>query len=96
LLCIGVISWISGQTLINIGGITRTIPLTGVPMPFLSYGGSSLIMVMAAVGVLLSVSRYSSGERVHVSGPSGKRTAPGRPRKRKAAPRRPAYGRGAV
>ena len=62
LLCIGIIAWISGQTLINIGGITRTIPLTGVPLPFLSYGGSSLIMVMAAVGVLLSVSRYASSE----------------------------------
>jgi cell division protein FtsW len=60
LLCIGIIAWISAQTLINIGGITRTIPLTGVPLPFLSYGGSSLIMLMAAVGVLLSVSRYSS------------------------------------
>jgi len=62
LLCIGIVSWISYQTLINIGGITRTIPLTGVPLPFLSYGGSSLIMVMAAVGVLLSVSRYSSDD----------------------------------
>ena len=62
LLCIGIVSWISYQTLINIGGITRTIPLTGVPLPFLSYGGSSLIMIMAAVGVLLSVSRYSSDD----------------------------------
>jgi cell division protein FtsW len=63
LLCIGIVSWISFQTLINIAGITRTVPLTGVPLPFLSYGGSSLIMVMAAVGVLLSVSRYSSDDR---------------------------------
>ncbi len=59
LLSIGIVSWIAFQTLINIGGITRTIPLTGVPLPFLSYGGSSLVMLMAAVGVLLSVSRYS-------------------------------------
>jgi len=59
LLGIGIVSWISYQTLINIGGITRTIPLTGVPLPFLSYGGSSLVAVMAAVGVLLSLSRYS-------------------------------------
>jgi cell division protein FtsW len=60
LLGIGIISWIGFQSLINIAGITRTIPLTGVPVPFLSYGGSSLIALMAAVGVLLSVSRYSS------------------------------------
>ena len=86
LLCIGIIAWISGQTLINIGGITRTIPLTGVPLPFLSYGGSSLIMLMAAVGVLLSVSRYASSE-----------AAPARPAssaRRKATSRRPAYSRG--
>lgn len=60
LLGIGIISWIGFQSLINIGGITKTIPLTGVPLPFLSYGGSSLIALMAAVGVLLSISRYSS------------------------------------
>jgi cell division protein FtsW len=96
LLCIGIIAWIAGQTLINIGGITRTIPLTGVPMPFLSYGGSSLIMVMAAVGVLLSVSRYNSGERVLTQQPAGQRAAPGRSRRRKPHARRPAYGRGAV
>ena len=59
LLGIGIVSWIAYQTLINIGGITRTIPLTGVPLPFLSYGGSSLIAIMAAVGILLSLSRYT-------------------------------------
>jgi cell division protein FtsW len=58
LLTVGVISWISYQTLVNIGGITRSIPLTGVPLPFLSYGGSALAALLAAVGVVLSVSRY--------------------------------------
>jgi cell division protein FtsW len=58
LLGVGIVSWIGYQTLINIGGITRSIPLTGVPLPFLSYGGSALIAVMAAAGVLLSISRY--------------------------------------
>ena len=57
-LAMGVVCWIAFQALINIGGITRSIPLTGIPLPFVSYGGSSLIMVMAGVGVLLSVSRY--------------------------------------
>ncbi|MEO8458703.1 MAG: putative lipid II flippase FtsW [Chloroflexota bacterium] len=60
LLGIGIVSWIGYQTIINIAGITRTIPLTGVPLPFLSYGGSALVMVMAAIGILLSISRYSS------------------------------------
>lgn len=59
LLGIGIVSWIAYQALINIGGITRTIPLTGVPLPFLSYGGSALITTMAAVGILLSISRYT-------------------------------------
>jgi len=57
-LAVGIVGWIAYQTLINIGGITRSIPLTGVPLPFISYGGSSLMAVLAGVGILLSVSRY--------------------------------------
>jgi cell division protein FtsW len=57
-LAVGIVGWIAYQTLINIGGITRSIPLTGVPLPFISYGGSSLMAILAGVGVLLSVSRY--------------------------------------
>jgi cell division protein FtsW len=60
LLGVGMVSWISYQSLINIAGITRTIPLTGVPLPFLSYGGSALIALLAGIGILLSVSRYTS------------------------------------
>jgi len=59
LLAVGIVSWIGYQTFINIGGVTRTIPMTGIPLPFLSYGGSALISVMAAAGILLSVSRYN-------------------------------------
>jgi cell division protein FtsW len=73
LLGIGIISWIAFQSLINIGGITRTIPLTGVPLPFLSYGGSALVTTMAAVGILLSISRYTNspakGQRVSDDSP---------------------------
>lgn len=60
LLATGVLAWIAFQTLINVGGVTRMIPLTGIPLPFLSYGGSSIASVLLAVGVLLSVSRYAS------------------------------------
>ena len=59
LLALGVTSWIGYQAIINIGGITRSMPLTGIPLPFLSYGGSALAATMAGVGILLSVSRYS-------------------------------------
>jgi cell division protein FtsW len=71
-LAMGVVCWIAFQTLINIGGITRSIPMTGIPMPFVSYGGSSLIMLMAAVGVLLNVSRYSKGQ-AYIERPARKR-----------------------
>jgi cell division protein FtsW len=58
LLATGIVAWIGFQAIINIGGITRMIPLTGIPLPFLSYGGSALMTMLAAIGVLLSVSRY--------------------------------------
>ncbi|MGD9892920.1 MAG: putative lipid II flippase FtsW [Dehalococcoidia bacterium] len=61
LLAVGVTCWIAYQTIINLGGITRSLPLTGIPLPFLSYGNNALIATMAGIGVLLSVSRYSSG-----------------------------------
>lgn len=60
LLATGTIAWIGVQLLINIAGVTRMIPLTGIPLPFLSSGGSALAATMAAVGVLLSVSRYTA------------------------------------
>jgi cell division protein FtsW len=63
LLATGVTVWIAYQALLNIGGITRTLPLTGIPLPFVSYGGSALAATMAGVGVLLSVSRYGVDKR---------------------------------
>lgn len=59
LLATGIVSWIVLQALINIGGITTTIPFTGVPLPFISYGGTSLIVDLAAVGVLVNISRHT-------------------------------------
>ncbi|MCH8994672.1 MAG: putative lipid II flippase FtsW [Chloroflexi bacterium] len=61
LLATGIVCWIAYQTLINVGGITRAIPMTGIPMPFLSYGGSALAALLAAVGILLSISRRATG-----------------------------------
>jgi cell division protein FtsW len=70
-LAMGVVCWIAFQALINVGGITRSIPLTGIPLPFVSYGGSSLVMIMAAVGLLLSVSRYGK-DKVYADRPERK------------------------
>lgn len=57
LLALGVTIWFSYQALMNIAVITSTIPFTGMPIPFMSYGGSSLTVSLAGVGVLLNVSR---------------------------------------
>lgn len=54
---IGVVSGIGIQAIINIGGVTGTIPITGVPLPLISYGGSSLLVTMIGIGMLLGISR---------------------------------------
>ncbi|CAM3246308.1 putative lipid II flippase FtsW [Brevibacillus invocatus] len=61
---IGVVTMIGLQALINIGGVTGLIPLTGVPLPFISYGGSSLLVCLISTGILLSVSREVSRQKV--------------------------------
>lgn len=55
---IGIVAWLGGQIFLNIGSMVALVPLTGIPLPFLSYGGSSLVMVMLAAGILLNISRY--------------------------------------
>ncbi len=57
LLATGIISWIGFQTLINLSAIVALVPLTGVPLPFISYGGSSLILIMTASGILVNISK---------------------------------------
>jgi cell division protein FtsW len=57
LLAAGITAWLCLQAFINIGVVVGLIPVTGITLPFISYGGSSLIISFAAVGVLLSVSR---------------------------------------
>lgn len=57
LLAVGITCWVSYQALINIAVITAVIPFTGMPLPFLSYGGSSLLITLLGIGVLLNVSR---------------------------------------
>jgi len=57
---IGVMGWIAIQAFVNIGGVTKTIPLTGVTLPFISYGGSSLLVTMLAMGIILSISRETN------------------------------------
>ncbi len=56
----GITAWIAIQAFVNIAVNTATIPVGGLTLPFISYGGSSLLASMAAVGVLLSISRYGA------------------------------------
>jgi cell division protein FtsW len=57
LTAIGIIILISAQVLINVAVVTNSIPNTGVPLPFISYGGTSLLVAMGLIGVLLNISR---------------------------------------
>ncbi len=63
LIAVGLTVQIGLQALLNIAVVTNTIPNTGISLPFFSYGGSSLLMLLAQMGVLLSISRHSNIEK---------------------------------
>jgi cell division protein FtsW len=82
LLCVGILVWFGSQTLINVGGMIGLLPLKGITLPFISYGGTSLVFVIFAIGLLFQISRYttyqvstkSSGEEVRYdNNPNGRR-----------------------
>jgi cell division protein FtsW len=82
LLAAGLTTLIVGQALLNIGGTLGVLPFTGVPVPLISYGGTSLVATLAAIGLVLSVGTHG-GQALQAAEPA--RRAP-----RKAAKRRPA------
>ncbi len=55
MLAAGLIAWLSLQALVNIGGVVGALPVTGMPLPFVSYGGSALLTVMGAAGILVNI-----------------------------------------
>lgn len=65
LFCQGVALWIGFQALINMSAVASLIPLTGVPLPLISYGGSSLIILMAALGLVYSVNGPQQESHLH-------------------------------
>lgn len=86
LLALGVTLWITWQGLINLGGLTGVIPFSGIPFPFISYGGSALLSELIGAGMLLSVARRRGDEdldrrgrdrRAHLSGAGRRGGAPG-------------------
>ena len=78
LLAVGVTVWIAYQALINLAVITSVIPFTGMPLPFLSYGGSSMLITLVGIGILLNVSRDAA------AGPASRR-----PEMRRSGPQQP-------
>lgn len=63
LLAVGVTCWLGYQALINIAVITAVIPFTGIPLPFISYGGTSLLFSLIGAGILLNISRDANMSR---------------------------------
>ena len=57
LIATGVLAQLSVQIIMNIAVVTNSIPATGVPLPFVSYGGSSLLIMLAEIGIVLNVSK---------------------------------------
>lgn len=92
LLAAGITSWICIQAFINIAVVVGLIPVTGIPLPFVSAGGSSLVISFAAVGILLSVSRETVEKGTWNDAPADRGRGNGRthlpgPRRRTIAPR---------
>jgi cell division protein FtsW len=73
LLVVGVLAWLSTQTLINIGAMTGMLPLKGITLPFISYGGTSLVFITAAIGIVFQISRYTSYSIVNSQSVEGQR-----------------------
>ena len=62
LLVVGIMSWIIIQAFVNIGAMVGLLPLTGVPLPFISYGGTAMAVLMAACGIIINISRKTCME----------------------------------
>jgi cell division protein FtsW len=64
ILAIGIVSWLVMQAMINIGGMINLMPMTGVPLPFVSYGGSAMLAALTAIGILVNISKQTRSHRV--------------------------------
>jgi cell division protein FtsW len=101
LLAVAATCWITSQAVINVGAVIGVLPVTGIPLPFISFGGSSLVITLGAAGILANVASY---ERTRTAGPAegavpgtsggagdgagraGTRPSPGARRPRRARP----------
>ncbi len=63
LLATGITAWLGLQVIVNLGAVTGLLPITGVPLPLLSFGGTALVVTLAGLGVLASIARCSGSTR---------------------------------
>jgi cell division protein FtsW len=70
---VGITVWLLTQAAVNISAMLNIIPLTGIPLPFISYGGTSLLATMVAVGILQNISRYTEREQAYADNRVGGR-----------------------
>ena len=78
-------AWIVGQAVINMGAVTGLLPITGVPLPLVSFGGSSLVFTLTAIGILINIGRQEQWPPKREAA-----TEPGPPKRKVAARRAPA------
>jgi cell division protein FtsW len=57
LLAAGIASWLAAQTMLNLAAMVALVPLTGIPLPFVSYGGSALVAALSSIGLLVNIAR---------------------------------------
>ena len=62
-MAVGVTTWITSQAVINIGAVIGVLPVTGIPLPFISFGGSSLVITLAALGILMNIALQERSPR---------------------------------
>ena len=67
LIAAGITIWIASQALVNMGAVTASLPITGVPLPLVSFGGSSLVISLSAMGILTSIARAGKAKRLRAS-----------------------------
>ena len=81
LVSLGLVAWVGAETLINVGAVVGVLPVTGIPLPFISFGGSSLVITMAAAGILINVARQGeSGGALRIAGSGRQRSGTARGR----------------
>lgn len=67
LLATGITAWICAQALVNIGGVVGALPISGIALPFVSYGGTAIVMAMASAGVLINIAMQGRAGGLHAS-----------------------------